>query len=300
MANKKRLSRELASLETIMLYRDYLTFIAQNAIEIDNLPSHIDSDKVNYWLIVRGAVAWFKDEVLDEYYILPFKATGNVDLYGNPTTIQVFSSNGYTKQLKSGEYVIIYDNTLKKSIYPTICQYAERLALNRRIEDINIFNQKTPKVWQCAREQEQTLRQIIQSLDTFNPNVVVSDNLDYEQLVSEFNPVPFVADKINDNTAKIFGEFLQMIGITSISIEKRERLISSEVSNSQGGALVSRLARVNSRQQAIAKINAKTGLDLKVKFYEEDPLIQDFLERVDNTQGGDDDVAMESNESTGD
>lgn len=299
MANKKRLSRELASLETIILYRDYLTSIAQNTIEFDNLPSHIDADKVNYWLIVRGAVAWFKDEVLNEYYILPFKATGNVDLYGNPTTIQVFSSNGYTKQLKAGEYVIIYDNTLKKSIYPSICQYAERLALNRRIEDINIFNQKTPKIWQCSREQEQTLRQIIQSLDTFTPNIVVSDNLDYEQLTAEFNPVPFVADKINDNTAKIFGEFLQMIGITSISIEKRERLISSEVSNSQGGALVSRMARVNSRQEAIAKINAKYNQNIEVKFYEEDPLIQDFLERVDNMGGGSD-VVTQSNDSTGD
>lgn len=284
MANKKRLSRELANLGTFVMYRDYLTTIAQNSIELTELPEYIDANQVNMWLVMRGAVAFFYDEIADAYAILPFNVTGKVDMYNNPTTIEAFGANGYHKKLARGEFVIIYDNTNRKPIYPTIIQYAERMALNRRVEDINIWNQKTPKIYQCTTEQELTLRKMLESIDTFSTDILASDNLDFDQIITDFNPVPFVADKISDNAAHIFGEFLQMIGITSVSLEKKERLVTSEVTFSQGGALVSRMSRINSRQAAVDKINKIFGLNIGVQFYDEDPMIKEVIDNVDGNE----------------
>lgn len=282
MANKKHVMRELANLGTCVMYKNYLTTIAQNSIELTGLPEYIDEAQVNLWLVTRGMVAFFKDEIADAYAILPFNITGKVDMYNNPTTIEVFAPNGYHKRLARGEYVIIYDNTMKKTIYPTILEFAERMALNRRIEDINIFNQKTPKIYQCTNEQKLTLQTMLESLDTFNTTILASDNLDFDQITTDFNPAPFVADKISENAAHVFGEFLQFIGITSVSLEKKERLITSEITFSQGGALVSRMGRINARQSAVDKINAKYDLNIGVQFYDDDPAIKEVIDNVSN------------------
>lgn len=299
MSNKKRISRELSNLDTILMYRDFLLFIAENSIEISGLPDNIDLDKVNSWLIECGKVAWFFDDEIGEYNILPFNTTKRVDIYGNPTQINVFSCNGYKRYLKKGQFIPIYDNTHKTCIYPAIMQFAERLALNRRVEDINIFNQKTPRIYQCSNEQKLTLEKIIRSVDTFNTSVLASDAIDFEKILTDFNPVPFVADKINENGNRIISEFLQLIGICSVSEEKKERLISSEIYFSQGGALVARLGRLNSRKRAFDRINKKYGLDIKVRFYDETEIIKGVLDNVSN-MGNDVGSTSQDDESVGD
>lgn len=294
MANKKRLSRELANLGTYIMYRDYLTTIAQNSIKLTGLPEYIDAEQVNMWLVMRGAVVFFYDELADAFALLPFNMSGRVDMYNKPTEVEAFAPNGYHKKLRRGEFVVIYDNTNRKPLYPTIVQFSERLALNRRIEDINIFNQKTPKIYQCTTEQELTLKKMLESIDTFNTTVLTSDNLEFDKIQTDFNPVPFVADKISDNAAHIFGEFLQLIGITSVSLEKKERLITSEITFSQGGALVSRMSRMNARQSAVDKINRIFGTNIGVEFYDEDPMIKEVLENVDDGNNTEDDEMGQS------
>lgn len=287
MANKKHLMRELANLDTIIMYRDFLSFIAENSIVFENLPENIEEDRVNKWLIERGAVACFFEDVIGEIEILPFNSDGKKDIYGRPSGITVFSdSNGYKKRLKRGQFVIIYDNTQHVSIYPHILQFAERLALNRRVEDINIFNQKTPRIFQCTSDQKLTLEKIIQSFDTFNTSVLVSDSLDFDQILTDFNPVPYVADKINENGNRVISEFLQLIGICSVRDEKKERLLSSEIYFNQGGALVSRLGRLNPRKRAFDFINKKYGTDIKVKFYDETEDTKGVFEYVESLSGG--------------
>lgn len=287
MANKKHISRELTNMATYIMYRDYLTTIAQNSIEITGLPYYIDAEQVNYWLTTRGSVVFFKDDIANAYAILPYNTTGRVNMYNKPTMVEAFAPNGFHRTLSYNEFVIIYDNTIRKSMYPAILQFAERLALNRRIEDINIFNQKTPRILQCTNEQELTLKKMMESLDTFQTSVLASDNLDFDKILTDFNPVPFVADKISENAAHIFGEFLQFIGITSVSLEKKERLITSEITFSQGGALVSRMSRINSRKAAIDKINKKYGESFGVRFYDDDPVIKEVIENVNNTDNTD-------------
>lgn len=269
MKSRKRIQRELANLDTILLYTDFLSFIAENSIVFENVPDYIDMEQVNKWIIRHGAVTWFYDDVLEKIMCLPFNVTGKYDVYNNPLTITAYANNGYMRQLNYNDCVIMYDNSNKSSIYPYVLQFAERLALNRRVEDINIFNQKTPRIFKCSENQKMTLEKILTSLDTFNTDILISDLLNLDEMTVEFNPVPFVADKINENGNRVISEFLQLLGICSVTDEKKERLISSEIYFSQGGALVARRGRLSPREQAVDEINKKYGLDIKVKFYDE-------------------------------
>ena len=62
-------------------------------------------------------------------------------------TIQVIGSNGYTRKLSLDDCVIMYDNNSKIPIFTIIYQYATRLALCQRTIDINIWQQKTTRIW---------------------------------------------------------------------------------------------------------------------------------------------------------
>lgn len=62
--------------------------------------------------------------------------------------------------------------------------------------------------------------------------------------------------------------WLTCLGISNVSITKKERLISDEVERHMGGVVASRYSRLNAREQACDKINKMFGLNLSVEFQE--------------------------------
>ena len=52
--------------------------------------------------------------------------------------------------------------------------------------------------------------------------------------------------------------------------QKRERLISDEVTRSQGGTIAARWSRLHAREMACEKINEMFGLNMKVSFREDE------------------------------
>ncbi len=54
----------------------------------------------------------------------------------------------------------MYDNTLREPLMPEIINTAERLSMCRRICDINIVQQKTPRVWQVPKGMGKVLKML--------------------------------------------------------------------------------------------------------------------------------------------
>ena len=59
------------------------------------------------------------------------------------------------------------------------------------------------------------------------------------------------------------------LGISNINIQKKERLITDEVTRNQGGTIASRYSRLESRRQAVNKINAMFGTNIEVNYRED-------------------------------
>ena len=264
---KRLINSQLCNFNTYNMYKRQMLTLAENVYQIDKLPPYIDIAYVNKTLLRKGEIAWFMDEVMG-LLALPFRSVGTLDVYGRPRTIQVYSENGYTRTLKENEFVIMYDNNGRYPIYLDIIQMAERIAMNKRVIDINISQQKTPRIWKTSTDQVNTVRDMLNEYDGNVETVLGYDSLDLDNIESVIAPAPFVADKINDNLDKEWSEFFRLIGVANNEIKKKERLITDEVKTSQGGTIASRYSRFYPRQKAIEEINTKWDLKLSVKYYD--------------------------------
>lgn len=283
---KKRLiNSQLTNLRTYKHVLDNLVNLAENVFTFENLPTYIDKSYVNRCLLKNGAIAWFYDDILKSVIALPFDSSGYFDIYGRPTSIMARSVNGkYYRKLNKDEFVIMYDNTSHNSIYSDISMRAERIALNIRTEDVNIVQQRTPRIWKTTKDKERTLRDMLAEIDGMEENIAVYDSIDIDDMNVVLAPAPYVVDKLDEHLAKEYASFYQLIGVASVVSEKRERLITDEVKASLGGTIASRYSRYSTRLDAINKINEKWGLNIKLEYYDGIP---SSIEKITNKEEDD-------------
>ena len=267
---KKLINSQLNNFKTYNMYYRQMLALAQTSIKICNLPKFIDKSYLNKKLIYDGVIAFFVDEVMG-LLALPYINLSNLDVYGRPNKIQVISQNGYTKKLNRDEFVLMYDNEGRYPLYIDILQYAERIALIQRSIDINVYQQRTPRIWKTTQEKLNSLKTLLASVDSFEETIVTYDNF-IEDIESILNPAPFVSDKLQEQKEKIWNEYLRLIGISNVTYEKKERQIKDEVQFSMGGTVASRSNRFETRQNAVEEINEKFGKylekPLEVEFYD--------------------------------
>ena len=241
--------------------------LAENVFCYENLPTEIDVSYMNSVLVNKGAIAFFKDEVLG-LICLPFNALGRLDVYGRPNRISVYGKNGYNRTLVKGDFIIMYDNYGHYPLILDIYQYAERLAEIERTKDINLRQQRTPRIWQTSDEKMRTLKDILNNVDAYSDDVIAYDSFTIDEINAILAPAPFVADKLQDEKEKLWNEFLRLIGVSNLSIQKKERNIKDEISASNGGTIASRFNRFEPRKKALEQIKEKFGVDIKVAYYD--------------------------------
>lgn len=268
--SRQKIFSELNNLKAIKNYSEQLTTIAGVCFKYTGMPDYIDMDFVNQKFIENGAVCFFKDDITGEYYILPFNTISRHNIYNNPVKIQAYGANGkFRINLVNGKNcVIIYDNMLKIPLLPTIIQYATRLALCTRVIDVNVFQQKTPRIFKTSNKNVLSLKKIINSMDALEEGVLTYEGIDLDDLQGVLNPVPYVSGDVFELKRKIFAEFLHYIGVTSVASEKAERMIANEIVFEQGDTFAFRLSRLNPRKNAFEKIKKMFGIDIKCDFYD--------------------------------
>jgi hypothetical protein len=296
---KKLVNSQLSNFKTVMMYRRQLQTLAENVFEFINLPEYIDVSYLNGVLLRQGSIAFFMDEVLG-LLALPYTNMGTLDVYGRPKTIQVYGSNGYTRQLKQGEFVIMYDNNGRYPLLLDIQQSSERIALCKRVIDINISQQKTPRIWVTNSDKKKTVEDMLNDYDGNVETVLAYDNINLDDVNAVIAPAPYIADKVDMHLEKEWAEFFRLIGIANLVEQKKERLIQDEMTASLGGTIASRYSRYEPRVRALKEINKKWNLDIKVRYYDGIPTTEkeatEYIEKeVDNNVVSISDNAMASN-----
>lgn len=297
---KKLVNSQLSNYLTYQMYLRQLLTLAENVFEFENLPEFIDVAYLNKQLLRKGSVAFFKDEVMG-VIALPYTNMGKLDVYGRPTTIQVIARNGYTRTLKQGEFVIMYDNNGRYPLLMDIYQNAERIALCKRVIDINIAQQRTPRVWLTNSDKKRTVEDLVNEIDGNVERVIAYDNINIDDLQAVCEPAPFVADKIDMHLDKEWAEFFRLIGIANLMEQKRERVIQDEMTASMGGTIASRYSRFEPRKRAIEEINKKWKLDINVRYYDGIPTtekeVEDYIEKKEeiNNDISISDLSMDTN-----
>ena len=245
---KKLVNSQLSNFKTVMMYRRQLQTLAENVFEFINLPEYIDVSYLNGVLLRQGSIAFFMDDVLG-LLALPYTNMGTLDVYGRPRTIQVYGSNGYTRQLRQGEFVIMYDNNGRYPLMLDIQQSSERIALCKRVIDINISQQKTPRIWLTNSDKKKTVEDMLNDYDGNVETVLAYDNINLDDVNAVIAPAPYIADKVDMHLEKEWAEFFRLIGIANLVEQKKERLIQDEMTASLGGTIASRYSRYEPRME---------------------------------------------------
>lgn len=261
-----------------LTYRQYLNRLTELAIsmfEWKNLPDTVDARYLELHLFETGCMVYFKDDVIGDL-CLDCIVNGRLDVYGNPLLRRAYSGyNNYQKLLTYKDSVIIWNNYLHGNSILDVEMFARRLYNIDRIIDVNANAQKTPVLLQGTEKQRLTLLNLYKEYDGNAPFIFGDKNLDINSLKAFSTNAPYVCDKLYQLKTQIWNEALTYLGISNINIQKKERLITDEVTRNQGGTIASRYSRLESRRQAVEKINDMFGTNIEVNYREDFQQIDD-------------------------
>ena len=269
MGNKDKQQRENQILndETYIMYYNRLTALAISMFEWKNLPETIDPRFMELMLYAKGQIVFFKDDAMG-FLCLPFTIDGKLNVYGLPSTVRAYAVTGYQKHLKENERVIIWNNYLHTSTEIDIINYSKRLYKMERTIDVNLEAQKTPILLQCTENQRLVLENLYKQYEGNMPFIFADKNLDLNGITTVQTNAPFIADKVEIIKSKRWNEAMTCLGIKNSDADKKERLISDELSASMGDVKAQQYTRLTARQDAAKQINSMFGLDISVDFRE--------------------------------
>lgn len=251
-------------------YFNRLMELSISMFEWKNLPSTCDVRYLELALFMNGSAVFFQDDVLEDYVALDVICSGRLDVYGNPVLRRAYSRyNNYQKLLKGNNSVIIWNNYTRTNSVLDVEMFARRLYNLDRIIDINANAQKTPVLIKCDETQRLTMLNVYKEYDGNSPVIFGDKALNSNGLEVLSTGAPYVADKIYMLKTQIWNEALTYLGISNINVQKKERLITDEVTRNQGGTIASRYSRLESRREAVRKINDMFGLNIEVNYRED-------------------------------
>lgn len=249
-------------------YYNHLMQLAMTMFEWKNLPETVDERFLELGLFEKGQMLFFKDEVIG-YLALNCTIGGQLDIYRNPIVRRAYANNGYYAWRDKENSVIIYNNYLRQNSILGIRQYAQRLADIEAAIDVNCKAQKTPIMIVCDENQRLSLLNLYKQYEGNYPFIFGERGLSAKDINAIVTGAPFVADKLYQIKMQIWNEALTSLGISNISYQKKERLVSDEVVRNMGGTIASRYSRLEMRRQAAERINKMFGLDIEVDFRED-------------------------------
>lgn len=250
-----------------MYYVQRFTELAISMFEWKNLPPSVDARFLELTLYTDGQAVFFNDEVMGPL-ALQVLSNGPFNVYRVPIRRRAYAVNGYQRQLDMTDSVIIYNNLLRTNTEPDMRLFARRLYDLDRTIDVNARAQKTPTAVKATEEQRLSMLNYYKEYDGNQPYIFVDKSFDVSDMQAIDLQAPFVADKLYQLKTQLWNEALTYLGISNLTIQKKERVNTDEVSRSMGGTIASRYSRLEARRRAADEINNMFGLDIEVDFRE--------------------------------
>ena len=242
-----------------------------------NLPESMNARYIEKCLYYKGSAAFLYDETLG-YINTNCSTSGQINIYGIPTglncysygyqeTRTVYTGLKYDKEGnpindKNKECILVMNNWDRTPTCSTLELFALRLYEAERTCDVNIKAQKTPVMLLVDEQQRLTMKNLYLQYDGNEPFIFGDkNNLSEGMLKAIRTDAPFIADKIMSYKKEIWNEALEFLGINTLSLEKKERLISDEASSNNELINLNLQSYLVPRQEACKLFNKKYGLE---------------------------------------
>lgn len=288
MAKKDRQFWESAAMNngTYRQYYNRLVELAISMFEWKNLPDTVDSRFLELCLFTDGQAIFFYDEELG-YLTLQNATNGGFNVYRIPVNRRAYAVNGYNRELNENDSVIIFNNYLHTNSQSDATIFAKRLYNLDRAIDVNANAMKTPIMIKCDETQRLTMMNLYKQYDGNVPYIFADRSINTNGIQVLKTDAPYVADKLYQLKSQIWNEALTYLGISNINVQKKERLITDEVTRNQGGTIASRYSRLNARREACKQINEMFGLNVWCDYREDYQLIDNGEDTVEGEPDSD-------------
>lgn len=260
-------------------YFDYLRRMKMVALSIFEwkLPKGMDSRYLEKTLYYKGRASLFQTPEFG-FINTQCSSNGYLNMYGLPSSLNCMTYNGLHWYKKLYTTIGEDEETIQKQreeecIYVlndwegiptsfTIEQFAYRMYLAQRTADVNMSAQRTPVMVVCDDKQRLTMENLYSQYDGNQPFIFgnKSANINDNSLKALKTDAPYICDKVMDYKKEIWNEFLQFLGVNSISIEKKERLITDEANQNNEVINLYLQSRLAPRQKACDQFNELYGL----------------------------------------
>lgn len=267
---KTTIKAELTDNEFLNAYTtiDYLTRIkeyALNTFKWVNLPKSVDARFIEEQLFEKGKICFFKDKNLG-FLCLPVNEDGILNIYNYFNIRRIYASNGFRRTRKISNSVIIYNNYLKTPTFITANLYAIRLSQVQRTIDINLNAQKTPILISCTPQQRLTLKNVYKNYEGNEPVIFADSEFNVDSIRVLNTKAPYLINDLALYKHDLWNEVFTFLGINNANQDKRERLVASEVDANDEQVEQARFNMLDARLDACKLINDMFGLDISVKF----------------------------------
>lgn len=261
--------------DTFQMYLWRLMDIAISTFEWKNLPEGVDPRMLEFWLLQNGFCIFFYDKDLinssdnkapEGYAVLQAMIGGEWDMYNYPRERRAYAVNGLNVELNEENSVLIFNDFLRVPMFPTLYLYAKRLAEIDRTIDVNVMNQKTPKIIRCDERERLSFKNLAMQVQGNVYWIYGDKNLDIKNIEVLDVSAPLVANDLQILKHQYWNEALTFLGIENTNSDKKERLITSEVYTNMGDVEIQRFTRLNARKQACEEINKIFGLNIDCEF----------------------------------
>lgn len=253
-------------------YFFYLMGLAISRFKWENLPDEVDPVFLERMLFDRGFGIFYKDNVTDLYAVMNGYTAGNLDIYGYGD-MRFAYANQYVAELDKTNSVILHDN---RTDYPTadiIAMHADALANMRLSRDVNLIANRTPVIVTSNSNMQLSARNVMKQIIDCIPFInLKKGGINMEDLKALKTDAPVLFPELDNAMRWEMAECCKYLGINAFTSDKKERLVSGEVSGEIGEIEIARNNALLPRQRAAEQINRVFGLDIKVSFDSKIPL----------------------------
>ena len=264
-----------------------LMLISRALFKWDNLPNGIDENWIERYLFSEGKCLFYKDPTIG-FMVAKMGECGNLNYYDEPTKVRPYATNYLYEgeQLENNvNCVIIKNNDIMIPTSPTIQLYAYKLTNIDRTIDVNIIAQKTPIIVKCSDKQRLSLKNAIIQRNDNEPVIYADKNLDMASIeVLDLRP-PKVFPDLQLQKHAIWNECMTFLGVNNANQDKRERLVTDEVSANDEQVKASEDVMLKARERACELINKMFGLDITVRRRKLSELPREVIEEIEKIEG---------------
>ena len=260
-------------------YFDFLRRMKMVALSMFEwkLPKGMDERYLERSLYYKGMASLFETPEFG-YINTQCSSNGYLNIYGYPSALncntynglhwykKLFTTLGETDEViekqRKEECILVLNDWEGMPTAFTIEQFAYRMYLAQRTADVNMAAQRTPVMVVCSDKQRLTMQNLYSQYDGNQPFIFGDKDasINENSLKALKTDAPYICDKVTDYKKEIWNEFLQFLGVNSISIEKKERLITDEANQNNEVINLYLQSRLATRQKACEQFNELYGL----------------------------------------